>query len=135
MRAYLIAILVGLAATGVMLGVSFAITEETPGPVTTTEQAGSSVSPAVAQLAPTLSGGECPAVDRAAPDDAVDLARALVAEAEANPDAQVPSPDESGVDISLGEVPGILADEVAECLLQVDSPGPGWEEILAILRQ
>jgi hypothetical protein len=137
MRERIIAVAAGIAVMVGVVGLSAEVTDEPPvgDDVTATSGEATIVERAVELIAPTLSGGDCPDVAAAAPRAAVDAADRLVFRARRNPDAEVPSPDGSGVDIPLSEVPAILADEVDGCILQAESTGTGWERIASTLRR
>lgn len=131
MGGYARAVLVGVLIAGVMLLVSFAVTEDVPVEERADQDA---VSEAVALLAPTLTDGECPAVDRAAAVKRVQVARALVTRVQADPTVMVDDPSGTGTQIPMSEVPALIADEIEGCLFVVDAPGPGWARIVTLLR-
>lgn len=131
MGGYARAVLIGVLVAAAMLLVSFAVTEDVP-PEQRADQ--DAVSEAVALLAPTLTDGECPAVDRAAAIQRVRVARALVERVKADPAVMIDDPSGTGTQIPMSDVPNLIADEIDGCLFVVDTPGPGWARIVKLLR-
>ncbi len=135
MRNRLLAVVAGVVVMLAVLGVSFAVTDAPPEAVDEGNVEVPFVDRVVALIAPTLTGGDCPDVTRPAPRRAIDATDRLVLRVRRTPEAEVPSPDGSGVDIPLSDVPSILADEVDGCILQAPGPaGEGWEAITRRLR-
>ncbi|MCB0883023.1 MAG: hypothetical protein KDC33_12520 [Thermoleophilia bacterium] len=124
MRAHLVAALLAVAALAGVLGIAAGVSRDRPKHPGLAEV----VDQAVAEIAPSASGGDCPDVSRPMPINAVRVATTLLRAVRRDPEAPVPAPSGDG-DVAIREVPGLLAVELDACMRAVKTPGPGWERL------
>lgn len=130
MRRHITAVAAALVLLAVMMALSFAVSgkrEQNPGQAQIVEDA-------VAAIAPSIAGGDCPDTSRLMPIKTVRIADALMRAAKRTPAAVVPAPSGEGDDVQLGQVPGLLADELKICIDNGPHVGPGWERLVTRLR-
>jgi hypothetical protein len=126
--------LVGIVLMTLVLGLSAVVAEERPAVELGTGADLGALEAAVQTLAPTLAGGGCPDVRRAPTAEHRDAAETLTDAVRDDPGDTVASPDGTGVEIALAEVPPLVADEIDSCVLQSPRAHPGWTRLSARLR-
>lgn len=129
-----IAVVVGAVLALLLLGVSELISDERPPVDLGTGITAGTLESDIATLAPTLGGGDCPDMARppgADQRDAVTSIRSIVRE---DPGWLVDSPDGTGVQIEVSEVPGVVADEIDGCVLQATRADARWTRLSKDLR-
>lgn len=129
MRRHLIAAAAGVATVALTWAVAAGISDERPRYPGQAQIVGD----AIEAIAPNAAGGECHDTTRMMPIRVVRVADDLVRVSRRSPNVMVPAPNGEG-EVALGEVPGVLADSLQECLDQNGAPGPGWARLVTRLR-